>query len=169
MGDEFTDHDLDTPTEADLNTAYGSQYLGTADIGDRKIRVRIAKVRKAELTGQDGRKRTRFLVYFDSLDKALVLNSTNKNFMVDKFGRVPAKWEGALAGIYVDRDVAFGGKRVGGIRLTVVPGPAKTAKPAKTKPTAKQSANEWPEESGDPGFSPDPDLNDDPNFDQAAE
>ena len=51
MSDEFSDYDPDTPTEADLDLAYGSQYLGTVDLGGRKIRARIQKVRKAELTG----------------------------------------------------------------------------------------------------------------------
>jgi hypothetical protein len=79
MRDEFPDTDLDTPTEADLELAYGGQYLGTVDLGDRKIRGRIQKVRKGELTGQDGRKRTKFIVYFDALDKPLALNKTNKD------------------------------------------------------------------------------------------
>ena len=60
MADDFLEHDLDTPTEADLDLAYGSQYLSATDIGDRKIRTKIAKVRKADLRGNDDKKRMKF-------------------------------------------------------------------------------------------------------------
>ena len=33
MADEFVEHDLDTPTERDLDEAYGSRFLGVADMG----------------------------------------------------------------------------------------------------------------------------------------
>ena len=166
MGDDFLDTDLDTPTEADLDLAYGSKYLGTADVGSRKIRARIQRVGKDQLTSKDGGpKRMKFILFFDALDKGLVLNATNKDELVGKLGRVPAKWIGASVGLFVDPNVSFAGRRTGGIRLRVFePVKAKTPKPTKPAP-----ANEWPEETGDPGFSPDPDLNDDPNFDQAAE
>jgi hypothetical protein len=169
MSDEFSDYDPDTPTEADLDLAYGSQYLGTVDLGDRKIRARIQKVRKGELTGQDGRKRTKFIVYFDALDKPVVLNKTNKDTLVGDLGRVPKKWEGASIGLFVDPNVMMGGKKVGGIRLRVLE-PVKTAKVAKaTRPADPKPApaNEFPEEPGDPGFEPDPNAS--PDFDQAAE
>jgi hypothetical protein len=166
MSDEFSEYDLDTPTEADLDLAYGSQYLGTVDLGDRKIRARIQKVRKAELTGQDGRKRTKFLVYFDALDKALALNKTNKDTLVGALGKVPGKWTGASIGLFVDPNVMMGRKKVGGLRLRVLE-PAKTARAAKPAAAKPAPANEFPEEAGDPGFEPDP--NDSPDFDQAAE
>jgi hypothetical protein len=170
MGDEFSDFDLDTPSEADLDLAYGSRYLGTTDLGDRKVRTRIQKIKKEDLTGNDGRKKMKFIIFFETLDKALVLNNTNKDALVDKLGRVPGGWIGASVGLFVDPNVSFGGKRTGGVRLRVLE-PVKTAKaakapkPAATKPAAP--ANEWAEEAGDPGFEPDP--NDSPDFDQAAE
>ncbi len=160
MSDDFSDYDPDTPTENDLDLAYGSKYLGTSDLGSRRIRTRIQKVRKEELTEKDGRKRQKFVVYFDTLDKPLVLNSTNKDRLVEKLGRVPANWKGASVGLYVDPDVAFAGKKTGGIRLTVFE-PAKAPKPT-PKPVP---AAEWPEEAGDPGFSPD----DSRDFGEAAE
>ena len=149
MSDEFSDQDLDTPTEADLDAAYGSKYLGATDLGDRKIRARIQKVRKEELTDKDGRKKTKFIVFFDTLDKGLVLNVTNKDRLVDGVGRVPAKWVGTSIGLYVDHDVSFGGKKTGGVRLKILE-TAKTPPAAKTKPTTP----EWMEDPDDPGFDP---------------
>ena len=93
MADEFLDRDLDTPTEADLDLAYGSKFLSTTDIGTRKIRTKIIKVRKAKLRGNDGTERTRFVLFFEGLDKGLVLNAVNKDRLVAALGRMPAKWE----------------------------------------------------------------------------
>ena len=45
MADEFPETDLDTPTEHDLDEAYGSRFLGVVDVGDKKIRTKISKVR----------------------------------------------------------------------------------------------------------------------------
>ena len=150
MNDEFTEHDLDTPTEIDLESMYGSRFLSTADIGDRKVRTKILKVRKEELRRDDGTKRGRFVLSFEALDKPLVVNATIKDLLVASLGRVPAKWVGASVGIFVDPNVTFGGKRVGGIRLRVLE-PVQ-AKPA-PKPAPKKSvATEWPEQPDDPRF-----------------
>jgi hypothetical protein len=143
MGDDFSDYDLDTPTEADLDLAYGSQYLGAVDLGDRKIRARIQKVRKAELTGQDGRKRTKFLVYFDAFDKPLVLNKTNKDALVSYLGKVPGKWPGATIGLFVDPNVMMGGKKVGGVRLRVLE-PVKTGQGVKARRRQARSGERVP-------------------------
>ena len=107
---DFLVNDLDTPTESDLDQAYGSKYLGAADRGARKTRTRIKKVRKAELRVNDGTKRVKFVLHFEDIDKPMVLNATNKNELVKKLGKNPANWIGALVGIYVDPDVEFGGK-----------------------------------------------------------
>jgi hypothetical protein len=161
MSDEFVEHDLDTPTEADLDSAYGSKYLSAGDIGTRKVRTKIVKVRKEELRGNEGTKRVRFVLYCEGIDKGLVLNGVNKDRLVASLDKMPAKWVGASVGIFVDPDVMFGGKKTGGIRLRVLE--AFQAKPAPKKTTAAQ----WPEQPDDPGF--DPDLNDNPDFNEAAE
>jgi hypothetical protein len=163
MSDEFLEHDLDTPTEADLDQIYGSKFLSANDIGTRKVRTKILKVRKEELRGNDGTKRVRFVLYLEGLDKGLVCNAINKDRLVAALGRVPAKWVNASVGVFVDPDVAFQGKKTGGIRLKVLD--PFQAKPA---PTPKKApAPDWPEQPNDPGF--DPDLNDSPDFNEAAE
>lgn len=156
MSDEFVEHDLDTPTEADLDQAYGSKFLSAADIGNRKVRTKIVKVRKEELRGNDGTKRVRFVLYFEGIDKGLVLNGVNKDRLVASHGKVPARWIGASVGIYVDPDVVFGGKKTGGIRLRVMePFQAKPVPAAKSKPVSKpvvtEEAPQWPDQEGDPG------------------
>jgi hypothetical protein len=100
MADNFV-HDLDTPTEADLDQAYGPKFLGAADVGLHKIRTPIAKVRKVDLRGNDGTKRVKFVLHFRDIAKPMVLNATNKNELVKKLGKDPRNWIGALVGIYV--------------------------------------------------------------------
>ena len=143
---------LETPTEADVDACYGSKYLYATEIGDRKIRTRIERIRKQALQQQGGGTRTKFILSFGTLDKELVLNATNKNELVTALGRTPANWVGASIGILVDSNVMFAGKRTKGLRLRVL---APAAKPAAAKAPAAPAtaADDWTEE-GDPG--PDP-------------
>ena len=131
------------------------------DIGDKKIRTKILRVRIEDVKDRDtGRMKKKLLVFFDGIDKRLVLNVTNKNILVDAFGKAPAGWINATVGILVDPNVGFAGKKTGGVRLRVLLPPAAAVKPATkpaqgaTKAAAKATAAEWPEEAGDPG--PDP-------------
>ena len=162
MSDEFADEaDSNTPTAADLEEAYGSRFLGVVDIGDKKIRTKIVRVTKDEVKARNSnRVNKRFLVFFENIKKALVLNPTNKTTLVDAFGKDPGVWKGVTVGIYVDPTVMFEGKRTGGVRLRSLQPPAPAAKPVpKLAPaqTAKPATTAWPEQPGDPG----------PDFDQA--
>jgi hypothetical protein len=127
---QFVDDDLATPTEADLDSCYGSKYLGAADLGDRKIRTRIAKIRKEMMPSRDGKPaRARFVVSFTTLDKSMVLNATNKNSLVDALGGKPADWINAEIGLYTEA-TQFGGKSMRGLRLKVLSA-------AKARPTTE--------------------------------
>jgi hypothetical protein len=126
MAEDFLVNDLDTPTESDLDQAYGSKFLSAADVGNRKIRTTIVKVRKVDLRGGDGTNRVKFATHFDHVDKGMVINSTNANELIEKLGRKPANWIGAHVGLYVDPNVTYAGKRVAGLRLRVL-GPGKPA------------------------------------------
>ena len=93
------DNDLLTPTEADLDACYGSKFLSATDLGDRKLRTKIGRVRMEELKQQDGKTRKKFILGFTNLDKEVVLNVTNKTTLVDALGRNPADWIGAEIGL----------------------------------------------------------------------
>jgi len=166
MATEFEefDDDLATPTEADLNECYGSKYLSAADLGDRKIRTRIAKIRKETMQQQGGKpERAKFVIYLTTLDKPMVLNATNKNTLVDALGAKPADWVGAEVGLLAVL-TQFAGKPVKGLRLRVlaVRKPADKAVAAPPpKPAPKLAAVEEmpPDDPEDPG----------PEFIEAAE
>jgi hypothetical protein len=155
MAEEY-EHDPGVPTEDDVDQCYGSKFLGVTDVGNKKIRTKITKVRKEEVNDhKTGRPKKRFIAYLESLDKPWVLNNTNIDTLIDVLGKAPAGWEGATVGIKVDPDVKFGGKRTGGVRLAVLYPPAAKTQPApKPAPTpaAIRPAAEWPEQEGDPGF-----------------
>jgi hypothetical protein len=161
MNDEFNE-DLETPTEADLDSCYGSKYLGAVDVGDKKIRTRIGKVRKETMQQQGGKpERAKFVIYFTTVDKPMVLNATNKNALVDKLGKVPLNWVGADVGLYTE-NTQYAGKPTKGLRLRVL-GPAKTTTAA-AKPKPAKSAKPAPAVSIEETFD-DPV----PEFDEAAE
>ena len=84
----------------------------------------------------------------------MVLNATNKNTLVDKLGRDPAKWIGGEVGLFTI-PTQFGGTPTRGLRLTVLSVPKKDTAPVKpppqpSKPTA-DAAEPPPDEAGDPG------------------
>src|SRR5271154_3877823 len=109
---KFAD-DISTPTEQDLESCYGSKYLSAADLGDRKIKATIARIRKEELRQDNGASRGKFVLFFEGVDKGLVLNQTNKMVLVDALGKNPASWIGATVGLAAE-SVQFGGKAVRG-------------------------------------------------------
>ena len=86
--------DISTPTEQDLDSCYGSKYLSAADLGDRKIKAKLADIRKVQMRQDNGASRVKFVLFFDGIDKGVVLNQTNKTVLVDALGRNPASWIG---------------------------------------------------------------------------
>ena len=90
MYQEFNDHD--TPSEADLDLCYGSKFLSATELGNKKIRTRIQKVKKEPLRGQEGKEKNKFILSFSNLDKSLVANATNIKTLVDALGKAPSGW-----------------------------------------------------------------------------
>lgn len=144
----MTDFEDDVPTEADLDACYGPKYLSAIEVGDRKLRTKIARVRKQALPQQGGGTKTKFVLSFTTVDKELVLNATNKNILVDALGRNPADWIGAEVGLFTE-PTNMGGKPTRGVRLRMLKKPSNTA-PAQ-KPAPKPDTPPWPEQADDPG------------------
>jgi hypothetical protein len=162
MSDSEFDNPL-TPTEADLDACYGSKFLSATDLGDRKIRTKIGRVRMEELKQQDGRTRKKFIIGFTTIDKEVVLNVTNKTALVDALGRTPADWIGAEIGLLTEPTM-MAGKPTRGLRVRVLNKPStapapKALPPLKVASTPAASADEWPEQPGDPGPSLDDFIN----------
>jgi hypothetical protein len=145
----------ETPTEADIDACYGSKYLSATEVGNQRIRTEIARVRKEALQQQGGGTKTKFILAFTTLDKEMVLNSTNINTLVDALGKDPSGWKRAGVGIYTE-PTKYGGKPTLGLRLRVLNKPAATPVPKPVpsqrppKPAAADEAP-WLDQPDDPG------------------
>ena len=159
----------ETPSEEDLDKCYGGRYLGAAEVGDKKIRTRIVKVRKETMQQQGGKQRPKLVVYCANVDRGLVLNVTNKNALVDALGRKPEAWKGAEIGIY-SIDTQFGTKMTKGVRIKVLSTPKSstatvTQMPQPSPKPSSTAETPPPDEPGDPGFQGDDEV----DFGTAAE
>ena len=158
MTEDYYDDDIGTATEADLDECYGSKYLGAVDLDNKKIRARIAKVHKEKMRQQGGTERPKLVIYFANLDKPMVLNTTNKNTLVEALGRNPVNWIDVEVGLLTE-PTQYQGKPTRGLRLRVLSVPEKgTGKPTPVPvpQPIKQASNEeapWkdPEHPGNPG------------------
>jgi hypothetical protein len=166
------DNDLLTPTAADLDACYGSKFLSATDLGDRKLRSRVARVRMEELKQQDGKTRKKFILGFTNLDKEVVLNVTNKTTLVDALGKNPADWIGAEIGLLTE-PCMMAGKSTKGLRVRVLnkpigaSAPKPLLPPLKPAPAATVTAEPpaWLDQPDDPGPSDFTDFGDEAHAD----
>lgn len=98
----------------------GALWLSVEDLlelGD--IPVTIEGIFKhTDAVFDDGRKATVFSIKFSGSDKHLILNPTNRQYLVRKFGTINVQnWVGQQVFLYINPDVKFQGKITGGIRI----------------------------------------------------
>ena len=88
-------------------------YLGKEDIEGETV-VTIVDVEAEEMPGSNRRK---LVVQFTEYEKRLILNSTNIKILSKVFhSSNTAHWRGPVT-LYVDEDVEYGGRTVGGLRV----------------------------------------------------
>ena len=106
-----------------INDAFPSSYLKAADLNGKAVRVTIESV-SVEKLGDDQKP----ILHFVGKEKALVLNKTNSNRIIEAVGSDETDdWEGWSIALYACK-VDFQGKRVDAIRVDDRPGA--TRKPA---------------------------------------
>jgi hypothetical protein len=88
--------------ESDFDDLYGSKYFSVPDLHGEMPRRRIGKVAPAELREKDGSTKRRYLVYFEGVEKPLVLNKTNAQKLAAAFGKDYAKWIGMEVELYAE-------------------------------------------------------------------
>jgi hypothetical protein len=127
--------------------------LSATELGDKKIRIRILRVKKEPMRGQDGREKNKFILSFSNVDKSLVANATNIKTLVDALGKAPSGWLNADIGIFTE-PTTMAGKPTRGVRLRVLGKLPSATAPAPKLPAPTPTATEagpWPDEPGDPG------------------
>lgn len=101
-----------------------SKYLKKEDLDGGEVIVTIAKIGQGNVAMDDQPQDLKWMIRFTEFPKPMVLNSTNIQLLVKACGSDDTDdWIGKEVILYVDDNVSFGGKLVGGIRI-------KSAKPA---------------------------------------
>lgn len=103
-----------------------SKYLRKEDFQDQD-QVCTIKALKLENVGREDAPEERWCMYFRERDKAMVLNVTTIRVLEGAFGDESDDWVGKKVMVYVDPNVSFQGRVVGGLRLRP---PKKQAAPA---------------------------------------
>ena len=92
---------------------YLGNYLKKEDVLKPQV-VRVIDVFEDELPGES---RKKLIAKFAEFEKPMVLNSTNIKRLVKMFGTTDTgQWRGEVT-LYVDHNIEFGGRTVGGLRV----------------------------------------------------
>jgi hypothetical protein len=98
-----------------------SAYLKKEDFPTPEI-LTIAEVREEEVTAPGAKSKRKLILYFNEVEKGLVLNQANGDILFEETGRDdPEQWVGQRVEAYNDPHVVYAGKKVGGIRLRPAP------------------------------------------------
>jgi hypothetical protein len=99
-----------------VSEAFPSNYLKAADLKNRRVKVAIDKVVFEEI-GQN--KDSKPIVYFNKVEKGLVLNKTNAVEIAATHGEEMAGWTGKEIELF-QQMVPFQGQNVPAIRIRAV-------------------------------------------------
>lgn len=91
-----------------------STYLRKEEIdGDQELTISSVEV---EEVGPE--KDPKPVMYFKEIEKGMIIGSKAVlNTLIDAFGDETDEWVGKKITVYVDPNVAFKGKRIGGLRV----------------------------------------------------
>jgi hypothetical protein len=117
-----------------------SKYLKKEDFDEDQVCT--IKDCKLEEISQQGE--TKWILYFREHQKGLVLNTTTIRVLEQAFGDNSDDWNGKRVKVYVDPNVSFQGRVVGGLRLRPPPKGAPAQKPATPPPPADEFADDIP-------------------------
>jgi hypothetical protein len=92
-------------------------YLKKEDIEDTVVATISSATKEVLEEGE----RPKLVIHFEELDKGLVCNVTNINTLISILGSDDTDdWTGKTVALFVDPNVTFAGKRIGGVRTRAV-------------------------------------------------
>lgn len=97
-----------------------SRYLRAADLKDSGPQTVTVASAAEETVGREDEREEKLVLYLKELDQGLVLNKVNIETLVELFGDETDEWTGKKVELYYDPAVAYGGKRIGGVRIREV-------------------------------------------------
>jgi hypothetical protein len=99
------------------NDLKSRKYLAQDDVGDKARLLTMSHI-GIEAVGWGDEQEDKPILYFQETKKGMVLNHVNRSVLeVDLAIDTPDAVEGVKVVLYVDPNVTFGNKRVGGLRL----------------------------------------------------
>jgi hypothetical protein len=98
--------------------AFPGKYLKAADVKANPITAKISYV-EMETVGQGKDQKEKPVLYFEDLDRPLVLNSTNWDAIADVLGDESDNWAGHKIKLFSVR-TQYAGKPTDGIRVEVI-------------------------------------------------
>lgn len=107
-----------------------SKFLRKEDFDEDRV-MTIKTVRLEDMPGDSGDQK--WVLYFREEAKGMALNVTTIRVLEQAYGDDTEHWVGNKVMVYVDPNVSFGGKVVGGLRLRT---PKKGPKPPAPAPVA---------------------------------
>jgi hypothetical protein len=133
--------------------AFPSTYLKQGDVGERRLLLAVDRVEIQDV-GQGDQQESKPVLYFVGHRKAMVLNRGNADAVTEIAGDDEMdNWHGQKVVLYVDRNVTFGGKRVGGLRLAAPPtGTRPAPKPAPPQPVEEPAPGAFEADDSDVPF-----------------
>jgi hypothetical protein len=111
-----------TSTDEFFGNYLKSEYFAKGE--EMNLTIRDVKI---ERVGREEEVEKKIVVYFSGLradlsEKGLGMNKVNAEAVVEiAKTKIVEQWVGTRVCLYVDPNVMFGGKRVGGIRVKAVP------------------------------------------------
>lgn len=94
-----------------------AQYLKKEDLSE-PVDAELLFVKEENVTAPGKNTKTRLVAYFNGQSKGLILNTANCEILAQITGTDdPNGWEDVALQLYVNPDVKYGGKKIGGIRI----------------------------------------------------
>jgi hypothetical protein len=124
-----------------------SKYLRKEDIEDDTPAT--IKGVKLEDLGREEAKEQRWVIYFKQFAKGMVLNVTTIRVLESAYGDDTDVWTGKQVLLYVDPNVSFQGRVVGGLRLRVPRPKLSPGNEPKPRTVAQQADDRPPEYTDD--------------------
>jgi hypothetical protein len=123
-----------------------SKYLKKEDI-ERDTLCTVKKLTTADVSMDQSGDDMKWIIHFQEFAKGMVLNVGNIRTLEETLGEETDDWIGKKIVVYVDPNVMFSGKRVGGIRLRAPRNQAASSADAKiaAQEMSRQQAQAKPE------------------------
>ncbi len=96
-----------------------SKYLKQSDIEGEQV-VTVEKLVKTNVAREDDDPEYKYVIKFAEFEKCMVLNSTNIKRLGKALGDDTDDWTDGKVIVYVDPDIEYGGKIVGGLRIRAI-------------------------------------------------